>query len=678
MLGHKGTFRARFERSLDVGSISLIFAAGFLLILACAPAQGKGAYGGDYENKILAKGLSRPDGIAIHPQSGDVYVVEKGAGRVSLVKDGRATPVIGQGWTVANESIPGWAVSRDIPREKWREGKLNEPGAVAVASNGTIYVAEDIPNGRILEFAPGEGGKYVEAKALPIPWLDRPFTWRDIKVTAEGRLLVTGGVDEFEGLHFGTVAMRELDGNWWIVDYGPFVNFAATALSRNEDVILVCDRNKGALAWWDAVRHLPIGDAKQTVDAGSYAAGAALTPDGAFAIGQQSTEGKKNAKVLRVDPLTGQISTLVDSLQSIGSVAGGSRAKSVYVTDTIAGELIESTPAEGLASAPYLIKRSLDGYEMGEGFTPRVAPGFLRNFFSKVGVADQTGGGGRKGEDAVSVRTTMAFSLREFASKIPLVAGQIDAGASLKVSEDITDPIKSIAFVIFFPGKALSGGDMATPSLAYFTAERQSGAKEQTRELFKGFRTVARDKDGDWKSRSSEASLSIPISTCGIEKSEDGMLLNLAFLGLGIYDDYYLRLETGMDNKGEIIVAGKNGGEERYAAVFTRLTETGEQDKNLVVAGFDPAIKGNIGWLNIGKWPVGESMSTSMEQIHGFSSGNAEMEELIKQKDLEWRVELSDSVDDELLESLDSAPPSVEEAGENEPVPLPPAEGDKS
>ncbi len=620
---------------------------------------------GEYDVDVLARGLQGPDGIAIHPITKDIYVAESKANRVAVIRNGAAAPVVESGWSVP-EPVPNWAISKAKPREAWIQGKLNSPGGIAFSTNGHLFVVEQVPRGRILEFIPDAAGKFTTARAIPVPWLDRGYAWQDIKVTADGRLFVVGSDADFAtGPKFGTTLMRDVAGEWWVVDYGPFVDFSGICLARNEDILVVAERPKGSLTWWDAVRHLPIGAAGE-VTAESELESVALLPDGAFVLAQKATAKGKDARLLRLDPLNGQVSVLAEGLNSIGMVVLNANTGTLLATDPEAGLLLECKPRTKLEYSEYLLRRSLDGYEMSQGFTPRKAPNFLMNFVNKVGVEDNRDDRG-EGEKPGSMQ--MQFTLKDFSRKIPLIAGKIKTAAPDNPEEK--DPVTQLDFVLLFPGRALLGGSAATPSLSFFSARRQSGKSEQTKLLFENMVVRKKDAQGQWVDKSSTGHLFVPIVSAGLKKEERGVNVNLVFLGLGIYDDYYLNLWSGTENRGRLTVESTGGIRTSYDTTFTE-TIANEEVKNLVVAGFDPSEESGIGWLNIGKWPVGAAVGIGDTELKRFASVNEEIAQMIEKKEAELRISMGADMED--LDALEQsktnlpAPVFIRTQGESLPT----------
>jgi uncharacterized protein (TIGR03437 family) len=96
-------------------------------------------------------GLFAPEGVAVNPADGTLYVADSGNNRVlryrrPVAQSGRIMPdaVIGQ--VDFNSSASALVAANS----------LNSPGGVAIGPNGDLFVA-DSTNNRILEYAPGVG-----------------------------------------------------------------------------------------------------------------------------------------------------------------------------------------------------------------------------------------------------------------------------------------------------------------------------------------------------------------------------------------------------------------------------------------------------------------------------------------------------------------------------------------
>lgn len=593
----------------------------------------------------LAEGLQRPHGVAIHPQTGDIYVSERGSGRIVVLRNGRPEPALAPGWTVS-EDLPRWAISDSMPLSAWMSPALNQPGPIAFSTNGTLFVAEQTPQGRILEFRPDAQGLYTQAIAVPVPWLDQEFQWRDLQVDALNRLFIAGA-DEVgsDFMKFGSALVRETNGDWWVIDFGPFANFGPFALSAREDVMVLGDRNRGKLSWWEVHRHIMLGGVPDSTGRAELQA-LALYPDGAFIIGQLDAPGQ--AVLKRLDPFNFQQTTLATGFRSIGDIAMDRPNARYYVTDPEAGKVLECTlPASVRFNevAMRQIVRAVDGMM---GMTEE-APAFLGNFFEQLQSAAQD----LLPEDSTH---TIQFNLSDIAGKMPIVAGRIRAAVEVAGAEE--DPIEQVEFFLLFPSKVVMTDVAVSPSMSFFSARRKSGKVEQTKPLFQGDVGVYR-LSGTNVSRvaSAPGGLHIPIVVCGLDEADGGIYVNLSFLGAGIYGDYYLTLFQGpREQTAKLVVKSptSESGNITYEASFMDEATiegmdgsvTREQVSNLLVAGFGAGggVNRSVGWLRLGQFPAAMTVSfgdVGDTTLTGAASG---MRDIVEQKRVEMSLDAASEI----------------------------------
>ena len=67
---------------------------------------------------------------------------ERGGGRILVIRNGRPEPALAAGWTVS-EILPRWAISEEMPMDKWMEPVLHRPGPISISTNGTL-ITKDI------------------------------------------------------------------------------------------------------------------------------------------------------------------------------------------------------------------------------------------------------------------------------------------------------------------------------------------------------------------------------------------------------------------------------------------------------------------------------------------------------------------------------------------------------
>lgn len=623
----------------------------WLIPLACAAAfaWAAEAAGQTLSVRALAEGLQEPSGAAVHPVTGDVYVSEQGSGRILVLKNGRPEPALAPGWTVSAE-LPRWAISDDMPMDKWMEPVLHRPGAISISTNGTLFVAEQVPNGRILEFRPDEQGRYAVARCVPVPWLDQEFMWRDLLVDPGDRLYVVGA-DEIgsEFMKFGSALMRETDGNWWVIDFGPFANFSTFAISERQDVMLLGDRVKGDLSWWEVDRHMMLGGSPAAAGR-SELASLALFPDGSFILGLQDAPGK--ASLRRMEPFTGQQMTLTEELKSVGDIAMDRKNVRYVVTDPAAGRLLECKPSSEMRINETVMRQIVRSAEGMMGM-PSEAPAFLNNFFDRLQDA---------AKEILPEDSTHAveFNLSDIAGKMPIVAGRVRAAIEVEGAE--ADPIESVEFFLLFPSKVVMTESAVSPSLSFFSARRKSGAVEQTKPLFEGDVGVYRMSGTNVsKVASAPGGLHVPVVVCGLDQSDGGVYVNLSFLGAGIYGDYYLTLFQGpREQKAKLVVksVGTESGMVSYDASFMEEATiegmeggaiTKEEFSNLLVSGFGGAGGGanrSVGWLKLGQFPASMTIAFGDEADETKVTGaQADLKDIVEKKRVERSLEAASDAD---------------------------------
>ncbi|MBU0678888.1 MAG: hypothetical protein KJ626_12315 [Verrucomicrobia bacterium] len=630
------------------------------LLLFCAAMQVEAASPPDskmFDVKVFAENLSSPDGLAIHPVSGDIYVAEEKANRVSVIKNGKAKAVITENWEFIDE-LPAWAVTTKRPLSYWHYPRLRFPEGIAFSPEGHLFVTEDVADGRLLEFIPDEKGNFTQARAIPIPYLDMGFSWESVAVAKDGRLFLAGSTLEAgSGIFFGSVLMRDAKEEWWLVDYGPFVSFSSVSLSRDEDVVVIGDEVGGSVVWWDAVRHYDVG-----VSTGYTRSveGTCVLPDGSIlaaeeCIGEEGKSPEYGGRLVRIEPHTGRATVVADDFECIESVVMNDHNGRLYVTDDRKGVVLELTPRNPFDESVYLLERSLFQREVAQSMAPKKWPEFLGGFVSRlgVGIADEDAANTQKPKE-VEEKTT--FTLKEFAERIPLIAGKIKTSDLNNLAQgEEKDPLEEIQFISFFPNRALAGGENPTPSLSLFAARRKSGAVEVTRTTG-GLKASRYTADGRWVQASDNAFLCIPITSCAAVQRDTHLDLSVSFLGLGFTPDYHLTMRCGERNEATLMVDGGGETMSSYGASFIEKLADGRTVENLVVAGFEARKDHDQGWLRLGRHPVSSSIiidDNSAWIPRSMKMNNSEVLSQLKQKDQDWVLAMENRVSPENGDDID-------------------------
>ena len=636
-------------------------AAAALLLPATALAQQN-----PMSVRNLADGLSGAYGVARHPD-GTVYVSQLDAGQIVAIRDGRPSPALADGWKVSEE-LPRWAIKDDMPLSKWMEAKLDHPGPMTISTNGTLFVAEQVPNGRILSFPPNpETGAYDTAVCVPVPWLEQQFQWYDIFVDAYDRLYVAG-MDEIgpDFMKFGSALVRDQEGDWWVMDFGPFARFNTFALSAKQDAMLLGDKAHGNVSWWEVNRHIMMGGSAE-VSGRSTLQSLAYYPDGSFVIGQ--IDGQGAASVMRMDPFSGQQVPLVSGLKGLGDIEMDREKGCLYITDPAAGRVIEATPNPPMAYNEVAIRQIVRSIEGMSGVASE-APAFLNNFFDRLQDA---------AKDLLPDESThsVQFTLSDIAGKMPIVAGRVQTVMNVEGTE--ADPIDTLEFFLLFPSKIVMTEDSATPSLSFFSLKRKSGKIEQTKPIFKNQVGVYRMSGTNiFKVGTSGGGLYVPVVTCGLKSSDDGISVDLAFLGSGIYDDYYLSLFQGpMQQTATLVVNADGSGTNDASTVTYEATfmeeatieglkgQSREKMSNLLISGFSGGGAGanrSVGWLRLGKFPAQATVSYGDSDAAPVAlAGAGGLKDVIEKKELELRQAAAGEVGVEEEEGL-AVPEGLAEA----------------
>ena len=625
----------------------------------------------------LADGLRSPVGVAVHPVSGHVYVSEADSGRILDISASKAS-ALPDGWSVSTEYLPKWAISDAMPAESWHKAALDHPGSISIGTNGYLYVTEQIPNGRLLGFVPDGSGAWSLAHPIPVPWLEQEFQWRQVQIDSSGRLFIAG-TDEVGNplMKFGSALMRDLEGEWWVLDHGPFAQFNTFALSDREDFMLLGDMRQGALTWWELNKHLMLGGTPSTTTRDQTLAALAIYPDGAFLLGLDNANG--SASLVRIDPFTQQQTVLSSDFKSIGAIAMDRKNNRYIVTDPAAGRVVECTfdpPLQFTEGAVHQIVRSAAGVAGFAGAAE--APAFLNNFIDRLQNVF-------KEEFSDDPSHAVAFNISDIVGKLPIIAGRIQAILEVENAEE--DPLETIEFFLLFPSRFVMTDSTVTPSLSFFSAKRKSGKLEQTRPLFTNSTSVYRFSGTNFTHLSTSAGgLHIPVVSCGLDQADGGVYVHLAFLGMGVYSDYMLDLfQSPAEQRAKIIVpsASEESGVYSYEASFlqdvniegTQGTVKKETISNLLIAGFEGGGGGvrSVGWLRIGRFPASMMVGYG-DTASEMTGAQAGMEAILNQKRIEMSMETAEEVPAHESggasgDSAEPGEPAAEPAPAEEPAP---------
>ncbi len=629
--------------------------SGLMVVVAAAPLAWAEAPAsldhvlGNVDAVTRVDGLSTPEAIALHPTTGELYVVEKAPGRLTRVRDGKAETVAQKGFTIIDD-LPPWALTARYPLPYWMNPVLRQPEGLAFAPDGRMYVTEDVPGGRLFEFQPGPDGNYIRARVIPIPWMEASYSWDSVCVGADGRLFIAGSTTEMgPGMYYGAVLMRDPGGDWWMVDYGPFAKFSSVALSSDGQVLMTAEQVSGQVNWWDVARHDELGG---TMEQLPNLQGLATLPDGSILAVQESgllmSDKLKGhdpralpGRIVRIDPLMETVSPVIDGLRAPKSILVTPDGMRILVAESTTGSIVELRPRTPLHGSGKLMDLAMNARYIHEGRAPKRWPGFLKTFMSEVGVeaVDEEPGAL---EAEVEMRADSAhaggFTLEEFADRIPLVAGRLTLEETVPGSSD--DPLREIRFIFLYPNQMVRTADSVTPSMCLFTATYASGRQEKTRVLDGLIESLARLGGKGAGATGHGARLFIPMASCNAQAFRRGTQLTLAFMGIDMLDDYYLTVADGRSSSGTLVRQKmRDGGAEHYKVSFVETDTEGNQKHNLVIAGLSRNYSDEFGWYKIGRSPTPKLLGVrSLQEAPFVTRRTRDLIRLSEQYERNWRL----------------------------------------
>lgn len=588
---------------------------------------------------VVAVGLEGPAGMAVRPQDGLLYIAERDAGRIARVRDKTVERVVESGFEV-DSNLPDWALAMGRDAEFWREPRLREPSGVAFDSNGAMFVAEAGVGGRLLEFPPFEG-RTTSCRVLSNPWMHGDYAYGGLAIDTKDTLYLTARRSRTDtALPTGSALLREAEGQWWMVDYGPFSEFAAPVVDTEGRFLLLVDRRSADVVWYHRDQQLAIGSMTDLEGLRH----AAVLSDGTTLAALEREDGTWSLVVL--DPQIDVLREWVGGLSAIGGLCVDPRTDEVYIALANEGQVARVRRM----TAPQGTDNALDAmyarFRIEKALPPPVWPEFFKTFIEDTGVVEAI-------NDRKQARSPerKSLTLAEFTQAIPLIAGKAKA-TLLDGQAPVADPVTEVSFVLFLPNKSMFKDGTLTPSISLFFAEHQSGHKTWTRFLG-GNPQQGLSPEADWE-KAPMALVSFPSGFQALDSpfAEPGHV-RVYFVGMGLGPDYHILLHQADPTRGEMLVEGLDGKKARYRLeTYGEKAEAGGQ--TLLVA--DSRIE-TPGWRTLAEYPlvwtivVDEPANLNlrhtipMEEMfaHDVRAGTSfasVFERKAPRKDLEWRRKL--------------------------------------
>ncbi|MGD9612189.1 MAG: hypothetical protein AB7V22_04735 [Kiritimatiellia bacterium] len=491
----------------------------------------------------VGKELRGPDGLALDLKTGDLYVSEENAATVVRIKPNGARQVVIDGATPVYE---------EQGHSRKKTMGLRSPEGLAFDGSRTLYVAEDVPGGRLIafEFSDKPGSSSVAGTVVPIPLPNHRYAWESIDVGLAGELLLAGstleafsGAPEAGGLLGpirGAILYRDAQGEWWLPLNDAMASYSAARFAVDGSFAFFADEFSGDVGCLDLQSH----NVRTFRSVKRFRA-----PEGLTALaGGSALVAEEGGAIYRLDPTTDTLQLIHDNNGTVESVLWDEKNQRLLVADDQHGTILalEMKPGLGFRAA---IGNRLDirfeDQSTPVEMIPERCPAYLAKVL-KLGGFDPAREGSK-------------VTFQDFARKYCMVA--IDADAQLLAPDPaIADPIQHIQFVIVAPYLiGVKEGELIWSSSG-FTAIKESGQKLKTelvqRQVVHGDLMETRFTPVGGQT----IALPMPFSA---RINSDGFV-TVHFMGMGVMPDFLLELNTAEPNQSVMVVMPLDAKPEQY------------------------------------------------------------------------------------------------------------------
>ena len=434
----------------------------------------------------LALDLREPTGIVADPENDDLYVAESGGDRVVRIRDKKASTFLNGDFKIDVSDLPAHFRRNKEASEIWSQSGFREPLGVGFGLNGAFYVAEDGENGRLLVF---DEPVLTEAKArvMRTPWQQGDYGYSSLNFDKDGRMYVTARKNKpSRALPFGNVLMLDQVGAWWMLDYGPFADFAPLALDVSGRFAVLGEQRAADLVWYDTVRELPIGE---MTDLRGLRHCAVLEDGTTIATIERAD---KTWSLIELDPLKSNIYEWLGDLGEVGCLYVHPRKNEIYMSLKADGKVVR---VRRIDQQTEVAVNKLEGlrmrFEDEKNYPPDKWPLFMRDFVSRLKIIDPVDNRGEfdvRSDDAKKQRRHM--TVEQFAEVLPLVAGKFKCTLPTSGSQE-KNPITEISFLMLAPNSELFTRRTKVESLSLLKVKRADGSQRTTKFLQNRFALTA-------------------------------------------------------------------------------------------------------------------------------------------------------------------------------------------
>ena len=588
---------------------------------------------------IVATDLQGPAGMALHPRNGLLYVVERDANRVVRIRDKNVERVVDQGFEVDGD-LPDWALAMGRDTAFWTESRLRAPTDVAFDARGDMVIAESGEGGRLLEFHDLEQ-RYTSSRVVITPWMHGEHSFVGVAYDQDDRLYLTARRARADtALPTGSALLRETDGKWWMVDYGPFSEFATPVVEPRGRFLILVDRRSADIVWYERSGQLAIGSMTDLLGLRA----AAVLSDGTTLAVLEQQDGTWS--LIMIDPEAEMLHEWLGGLPPIGGLCVDPRTDDLYLSLIEDGQVARVRRMNPPEDPPHALEMMLTRFRIRYALPPSQWPEFLKGFIHDIGVVEPI-------DDRKEARSAerKSLTLPEFAEALPLIA----AKARVTPHPDdppVNDPITEISFVLLLPNKSMFKDGTLTPSVSLFRATHESGHKTWTRFLG-GNPQQMLDPEADWD----DAPMALVAFPSGFQAldspfAEEGHV-RVYFVGMGLGPDYHILLHQADPTRGEMLVESLGGRKTRYLLeTYPEPPDAGGHsllvaDARIETPGWRPLADYPLVWSVVLHEPTDLNLrhSIPLEEMFAHDVRVAKtyappFERRLPRRDLEWRRRL--------------------------------------
>jgi len=487
--------------------------------------------------KTLGRGWQSPDGIAVDTKSGTLYMTDENEAVVRAMDSRGNIRVICDGLSPIFRRTNGGYEST---------GGLRMPEGIAFVPEGRLYLVEDIPGGRLIEFdlRTTSTNDRISGVVIDVPAPSAGYAWESVDVGPRGEILLAGSTLEAFmggggnlGFYDGVILYRDVDEQWWLLLNGLLDSYSAVCFAREGTMAYFASETGGSVGCIDLESHeTRVWFSEDTFQSPE---GVDDLPDGTVVV---STE---NGMLFRVDPAGGPTREVFDMNTEIESVVWDAPRQRLLVTSDQSGSLYSleadwsfyasrekkwDVPFD--AAAPVMV-------------LPDECPDYLTGVL-KMG-----------GYDPFQPDASVSF--REFARRVSLFAVDCDAEWSGD-GPPVADPVQKVQFMVLLP--QLFGVDMSgiTGPVSGFVAVRKSGVMEMTRRVQGNLLHMDLWETGSHPLGQKAVALPFPFSA----RLSNRGVASIHFMGFGETPDYHMIINARIPDQSYMTVMHLNGAQESY------------------------------------------------------------------------------------------------------------------